>query len=214
MKQGKFFIMRFGLKLDDTIIDKINSETGAFENDDLDYIESKLNLSLRNCKGKQKNELFEFLEEVIEDIRLLRSKLKKKIENSDSDHEDEVDMLLRNRLKIKIKFLRKWLKKKREVRKDHIENTYNTRVFESYESERLFEFLMDEMGKSGAVTSFIYRQLIEDSFINKNVGVNEFQKILQEDYDLSIDKIKQLHQVNNSERLALYESLIKQFHKE
>lgn len=214
MKQGKFFVMRFGLKLDDTIIDKINSETGTFENDDLDYIESKLNLSLRNCKGKQKNELFEFLEEVIEDIKLLRSKLKKKIENSDSDHEDEVDMLLRNRLKVKIKFLRKWLKKKREIRKDYIENTYNTRIFESYESELLFEFLKEKMGHNGAVISFIFRKLIEDSYISADVGINEFKRVLHEDYDLSIDKIKQLYEVSNSERLALYESLIKQFYKE
>ena len=214
MKQGKFFIMRFGLNLDNSIIDYINTDTGGFENDDLDYIEDKLNYTLKNCKGEQKKELFEFIEEVIEDVKLQRSKLKKKIENSDSNNEDELDILLRNRLKIKMKFLRKWLKSKRKIRKDHIENTYNTRIFESYESELLFEFLKEKMGQNGAVISFIFRKLIEDSYISADVGINEFKRVLHEDYDLSIDKIKQLHQVSNSERLALYESLIKQFYKE
>lgn len=214
MKQGKFFIMRFGQKLDDTIIDKINKETGVFENDDFDIIEDKLNFSLRNCKGEQRKELFEFVEVVIEDVKLLRGKLKKKIEKSNSEADDEINILLRNRLKEKNKFLKKWLKKRRDVRKDHIENTYNTRLFKSYESELLFDYLLKEMGTKDAIVSFIFRKLVDDYNISKETSVNEFKRVLIDDYNISVDKIKQLYQVETPDRLRLYDSLIKQFNRE
>lgn len=85
-----------------------------------------------------------------------------------------------------------------------------------FKSEMAFE-LFEEFSKKAleknyefknrlAILSFIYRQMIGDKLIFETLGPGDYRRFLNDEYEISLDKIKRLDEISDS-HLSLYNEL-------
>ena len=82
-------------------------------------------------------------------------------------------------------------------------NPYN-RIFVNDYSYNLFNELSQTISNPLADYSFIYRKMINDKFIYESVGESEFRRFLSSNYEVEIDKMKQLHICTTEIKERLY----------
>lgn len=87
------------------------------------------------------------------------------------------------------------------------------RFFTSIYAYRVFERLSKTVKNPLADFSFIYRKMIEDKLIYETIGDSEFRQWLSTNYEVEIDKTKQLHLCSTASKEQLY-STIKSIIKE
>lgn len=78
------------------------------------------------------------------------------------------------------------------------------RIFENAHAFRLFERLKTKINNPLADYSFIYRKMINDNLIFESVGDSEFRSWLSSNYEVEIDKMKQLHNCTTNTKEQVY----------
>lgn len=98
-------------------------------------------------------------------------------------------------------------------KKDEVAPNPHPRIFSCTNSYYLFEafreYVRDE--KKLADYSFIYRKMQVDSLIYKDVGDSEFRKFLYDNYNVDIEKTKQLNNCKGGFKIDIYSNLKDQY---
>jgi hypothetical protein len=86
---------------------------------------------------------------------------------------------------------------------------YNKRIFKNLKGFVLFDKLVTGSPKVIDNFSFIFLQLQKDGYIFPDLKHREIKDFFNsEPYKITIDKIKTLNQLENSQRMALYSSVL------
>ena len=89
-----------------------------------------------------------------------------------------------------------------------VEPEYNTQIFKSYRGFKIFEAMIAGFPKVNDNYGFIFNKLIEDKLMFR-VSHPIFKEFVNaKPYELALDKIKTLNVLKNSQRLALYSSIL------
>lgn len=81
------------------------------------------------------------------------------------------------------------------------------RIFKTDFAYNFFEQLRGIVQNDIADYSFIYRKMILDKLIFDNVGLNEFTRFLSAEYEVEIDKMKQLDNCRTVAKEQLYTTI-------
>jgi hypothetical protein len=95
----------------------------------------------------------------------------------------------------------------------NIENkNFHPRIFACLNAFKLFNCFKEEVREKCKLAdySFIYRQMQEDNLIYPYVGVAEYRNFLYEEFDIDIDKIKQLSGCSTANKKSIYSKLKEQ----
>lgn len=106
-----------------------------------------------------------------------------------------------------IEFYLKKIKLVKLLSMDDKKENPHIRIFKNQFSYELFEKLQETVSNELADYSFIYRRMINDEFIYESVGESEFRRFLSVNYEVEIDKMKQLHICSTDKKEQLYTSI-------
>jgi hypothetical protein len=91
--------------------------------------------------------------------------------------------------------------------KKTIINNPHKRIFSSDFAYNFFEQLRQTITNNLADYSFIYRKMLSENLIYETIGDSEFRRWLSTNYEVEIDKTKQLHICTTNRKIQLYSTI-------